>query len=316
MFALSNKSKKKLLLALKLFILAITFSYIYLKIYQNKTIDFNDFSDQIFDKNVLISLVGFLLLATANWFFEILKWKTIVSVIQNISFSIAMKQSLVSLTVSLATPNRIGEYGAKAYFFKKEKRKNILLLNFFHNSFQMAVTVFFGVCGIGYVFKEYELPFSVSKLIIGLFTLGVLIFLGFLFRKQSLVFKGLTISKVIAKLRNISNTIKVKMILFSTLRYLIFCLLFYCLLYFFGVTISLVQAIPLIFSMYLLVSIVPTIFIFDVVVRGGISVWLFSLAGISELPVLSTVLSMWILNFVIPSIFGSYYLLTYKPKTP
>jgi len=315
MFALSHKSKKKLLLALKLFILASTFWYVYLKLTQNEAIDFNNFSNRIFDKNVLFSFLGFLLLATANWFFEILKWKSIVSAIQNISFKTALKQSLASLTVSLATPNRIGEYGAKAYFFEKEKRKNILLLNFFHNSFQMAVTMLFGVLGLWFVLKKYNLPLSVSKIFIGLFAVGVLIFLGIYFRKQSLVFKGFTISKVIEKLRNISNTIKLKVSLFSILRYFIFSFLFYSLLNFFGATISLTQAVPLIFSMYLLVSIVPTIFIFDVVVRGGIAVWLFSLAGISELPVLSTVLTMWVLNFVLPSIFGGYYLLTYKPET-
>jgi len=145
MFALSHKSKKKLLLALKLFILAVTFWYVYLKLTQNKAIDFNYFSNRISDNNVLFSFLGFILLTIANWFFEILKWKTIVSEIQNISFTTALKQSLASLTVSLATPNRIGEYGAKAYFFEKEKRKNIVLLIFFHNSFQMAVTMLFGV---------------------------------------------------------------------------------------------------------------------------------------------------------------------------
>jgi len=315
MFALSHKSKKKLLLALKLFILTITFWYVYLKLTHNNAINFNDFSNRFYNNNIIFSILGFLLLAAANWFLEILKWKTIVSEIQNISFLTAMKQSLASLTVSLATPNRIGEYGAKAYFFEKAKRKNILLLNFFHNSFQMTVTVVFGVLGLWFVLNEYELPISFSKLVFGIFTLGFFVLLGFLLKKQPLVLKGLTISKVILKFKNISITIRGKLVLFSVLRYFIFCYLFYSLLVFFGVSISLVQAIPLIFSMYLLVSIVPTIFIFDVVVRGGVAVWLFSLAGVSELSVLSTVLSMWLLNFVIPSLFGSYYLLTYQPES-
>ncbi len=214
----------------------------------------------------------------------------------------------------MATPNRIGEYGAKAYFFEKEKRKNILLLNFFHNSIQMGVTLFFGLIGISVIFQKYDLPFAASKLIIGLIIIGLLIILGLIFKKQQLVFKGLTISKVILKFKTLSTLVKMKVILFSIIRYFIFCYLFYCLLLFFGVTISLTQAIPLIFAMYLLVSIVPTIFIFDVVVRGGAAIWLFSLTGIPEIPVLSTVLSMWILNFVIPSMAGGYYLFTYKPE--
>ncbi len=96
MFALSHKSKKKLLLALKVFILVVTFGYIYLKLTQNESIDFKDYSSRIYNKNVLVSILGFLILATANWVFEILKWKTLLSKIQNISFLTATKQSLAS----------------------------------------------------------------------------------------------------------------------------------------------------------------------------------------------------------------------------
>lgn len=89
--------------------------------------------------------------------------------------------------------------------------------------------------------------------------------------------------------------------------------MFYGLLLFFGATVSFREAIPLIFAMYFLVSIVPTLFIFDVIIRGGVAVWLFSFAGIPELIVLSTVLAMWILNFVLPAFLGSFFVLTYKP---
>lgn len=91
--------------------------------------------------------------------------------------------------------------------------------------------------------------------------------------------------------------------------------MFYGLLLFFGAEIAFSTALALIFAMYLLVSIAPTIFIFDVVVRGGVAVWLFSFAGISEFTVLSTVLVMWVFNFVIPSFIGSYFVLAYQPVT-
>jgi len=317
MFALSHKSKQYLLLALKIFILLITFGYIYLKITKNEQLNIIDFSSQINVTNFVVTIALFLLLATINWFFEVLKWKTLVSEIKEISFSTSLKQSLSSLTVSLATPNRIGEYGAKAYFFKKEIRKQILLKNFFHNSFQMAVTVLFGIVGLFVVFQKYKMVFSSKfdnyKLLFYVLLLGLLIGLGFVFRKNTIIFKGLTLSNIYTKFKQISFSTKWKVLLFSIIRYFVFCFLFWKLLLFFGVEISIIQAFPLIFTMYLLVSILPTIFIFDVVVRGGVAVWLFSFLGISELPVLSTVFCMWILNFVFPSLIGSYYLLTYKP---
>ena len=68
-------------------------------------------------------------------------------------------------------------------------------------------------------------------------------------------------------------------------------------------------------SMYLLSSIIPSIFIFDVVIKGSVALYLFSFVGINELVILSTITLMWLLNFVLPSLVGSYYVLNYKlPK--
>ncbi len=317
MFAMRHKSKEYLLVIFKILILGITFAYIYLKITQNETIEFKEFSNYLFQEKALIPVFGFLFLTSLNWFFEILKWKTMVYDLSPISFLISLKQSLASLTVSLATPNRIGEYGAKAYFFKKAIRKQILLRNFFHNCFQMLVTVIFGGIGLLFFWKLYgfgtlsEIVFL--KIGVALILVLSILFLAFVFRKNTVVFKGLTLSNIYLKFKLLSSNIKWKMIVFSVFRYLIFCFLFYRLLVFFGMDISLSEAFPIIFLMYLLVSVLPTIFIFDVVVRGGISLWLFSLAGFPEIPILSTVFTMWMLNFVIPSIIGGYYLLSYKP---
>ena len=316
MFANSHKSKQYLLLALKVLILGLTLTYIYSRLSRNDTQHYQDIILEALQKNThsFTSIILFLLLAIANWFFEILKWKILVSKVQNISFLTSLKQSLSALTISLATPNRIGDYGAKAFYFKKEERKQILVLNFFSNASQMGITTLFGIIGLIYMTFVYSIEYSLLKIISLVF--GVLLFciLGYIFKEQQLIIKGLSISKVLNYLKSIKTSIKVNTILFSFFRYVIFSYLFYRLLLFFGVDISLIEATPMIFSMYFLVSIIPTIFIFDVVVRGGAAVWLFSLAGISEIPVLCTVLSMWVLNFVIPSIFGGVFMFTYRPK--
>ena len=70
-------------------------------------------------------------------------------------------------------------------------------------------------------------------------------------------------------------------------------------------------------SMYLLASIIPSIFIFDVAIKGSVAVYLFSFVYINEVIILSITTIMWILNFVLPSIIGSYYVLRFKlPKNP
>lgn len=296
--------------------LAVTFGYIFNKLGDGQILSFSQFTANLINKSATAgyALLFFLILATANWFFEILKWETIVSVIEKIDFKTAAKQSLAALTVSLATPNRIGEYGAKVYFFETSKRKKILLLNFYSNINQMLVTTVFGGISLFYFVQRFNIEYS-TKNVLGIgFVIVVLLLAAYLLKRKELK-NGSSIVKSIRFFRSISIVVKLKTIFFSVLQYIIFSSLFYFLLLFFGAEIGFLEAIPLIFTMYFLVSIVPTFFIFDVAVRGGVAVWLFSFLGLPELAVLSTVLSMWLLNFLFPSILGSFYVLTYQPAT-
>lgn len=316
MIAFSHKSKQYLLASLKVFVLAIAFGYIYSKLTASDGLDFSTFWETLSSrKTSWLSILVFFILAAANWFFEILKWKTVVSVVQVIPLKIATGQSLSSLTVSLATPNRIGDYGAKAFFFKPEKRKQILLLNFFSNATQMGVTCFFGVIGLAYMVPKFGISYSVPKVLLFLLSILLLVFLGYIFKEKQLLLKGLSIAKVIKYIKNISGNIKTRVLLLSVIRYFTFSFLFFLLIQFFGGKSSFTEGILIIFSMYLLVSLIPTFFIFDVVIRGGVAVWLFALAGVPQLSVLCTVLAMWLLNFVIPAVLGGIYVVTYKHKT-
>ena len=54
--------------------------------------------------------------------------------------------------------------------------------------------------------------------------------------------------------------------------------------------------------------------IFDAVIKGGFGVWIFGFLGVPEIVVLVIVLAVWILNFGLPALLGSYYVLKYKPE--
>jgi len=314
MFDLSHKAKQYLLVALKLLILAVTFWYIYDKINANDTLEWKTFIDHVrYTDHLWTSLFICMAFAIVNWIFEIAKWKTLVSSILPISFKTATKQSLVALTVSLATPNRIGDYGAKAYFFESAMRKKVLLLNLFSNGAQMATTVLFGLVGVSIFIVQYEIQISLLNIILLALVVVGLLFLGYLLRERQLLLKGFTLLNVWHYFKNLSTSVKIRTVLFSVLRYVIFSMLFLILLTIFDAEITFKEAAPLIFGMYFLVSIIPTVFIFDVVVRGGVAVWLFSYAGVNELTVLSAVLAMWLLNFIVPALLGSVLMFTYKP---
>lgn len=315
--AVLHKTKQYLFALAKVLVLSITFGYIYYRLQQYASQDFIEFINSITFKGPKAATAIFVLivLTLLNWFFEILKWKTLVNTIQKIDFRTALKQTLAALTVSLATPNRIGDYGAKVLFFDKDKRRKILLFNFFSNAAQLFATIVFGLFGLFFCFKNYEIPYSKSAVVVMAIAGISVLLIGYIFKDKEWFVKGFSISNTIQFFRNLPTATKLKVIGFSLIRYLVFSGMFYFLLLFFGAEIAFSTAMLLIFATYLLVSVMPSIFIFDVVIRGGVALWLFSFEGVPEFIVLASVLFMWLFNFVIPSIFGSIYVIRFQPVT-
>jgi uncharacterized membrane protein YbhN (UPF0104 family) len=316
---LPYKTKQFFFVLIKLSIVVGAFYFIYNKLTNNKDLNFNDFI-QYLSQNGVFSLknISFLIILTGfNWFFEIIKWKILVSYIRTISFKNALEQSLGALTASLFTPNRIGEYGAKAMYFNSTLRKKVMLLNLTGNMMQMVVTVSIGGIGLYLMHRTYDLNINYFK--ISRFLLIIILIIGFsIFGLQQNKFriKGFSIEKLKSFFKDLPFTIQRSAFGISVVRYLIFSFQFYFLLHTFGVDLTYLNAMMIITSMYLLASIIPSIFIFDVIIKGSVAVYLFSIVGIDEFTILSVIMIMWLLNFLLPSIIGSYYVLNFKlPKT-
>lgn len=312
---LPYKTKQFFYLLIKLSIVGGALYFIYQKIVNNVNIDFDVFVSFLTENHVFsLKNVSFLLFLTGfNWFFEIAKWKILVSFIKNISFLEALKQSLASLTASLFTPNRIGDYAAKLMFYPKAFRKRILLLNLLSNMVQMGATLTFGIIGIFFFINKYDLDISYYRIArLGGIIIIVVLFSSLGIKHDRIKIKGFSISRIIEFIKGIPKLVLMKNFLFSIFRYLIFSFQFYFLLCIFEVDVTYLNAMIVITTMYLISSILPSIFLFDVVIKGSIALYLFDIVGVNNLTILTIILLMWILNFVLPSILGSYFVLNYK----
>lgn len=313
------KIKQFFFVLIKLSIVVGAFYFIYSKIVENENLQFNEFIDFLKENDIFSSknIIFLLILSIFNWFFEILKWQHLVKFIKPISFKLSLEQSLGGLTASLITPNRIGDYGAKAVYYTKGFKTKIVLLNLLGNMAQMAITTLLGIIGFVLFINEYPLEinyYKISRFGIIILVIGILTLFGV--KQKRFKIKGFSITTVIHFLKSIPLKTHGINLLLSLIRYLIFSFQFYYLLTVFGVTINYFDAMIVITSMYLLASIVPTISILDVVIKGSIAVFLFGYLEINELTILSITTLMWLLNFVIPSIFGSYYVLNFKLPKP
>lgn len=318
MYSLPYKTKQFFFVLIKLSIVIGAFYFIYRKLVNNNELEFSVFVDFLSKKDIFstINTLFLIFFSVFNWFFEILKWKELVSFVKKVSFKNAFEQSLGALTASLFTPNRIGEYGAKAIYYKSNYRKRILLANLLSNMLQMSVTVIFGTIGFAFFVLENNIEINHYKftrfLVIGLATF---LLIGFGLTKSNFTIKGYSLAKIKQFIIDYPKNKLVSGFIFSIIRYSIFSFQFYFLLRIFNVNITYFDAMKVISSMYLLASIIPTIFIFDVIIKGSIAVYLFSFLHINELSILSITTIMWLLNFVFPSFIGSYYVLNFRlPK--
>lgn len=311
---LSYKSNQFLILGVKISIIACSFYVIYSK--------FTQPSNALLTELVAVlnamplftikSIIILLFLSVLNWVLEILKWQELVKTITVINFKKAAKQTLGAHTVSIFTPNRIGDYGAKALFFKSDLRIKIMALNAVGNMSQMAITMFFGSVGLFFFMLKFPLKIPFKTLHISTYCILSLVILAVLVCFKRFINFEIYYNKLKAFLTKIQLRTRFTTIIISFLRYLVFSFQFYFILKVMAVDLNYFTCMMVLSSMYLLSSIIPSLFIFDVVLKGGIAVYLFSFFNIDEIIILSCILTLWSFNVVLPSLLGNYVVLEYK----
>jgi len=318
LYNIPYKTKQFFFVLIKLSIVVGAFYFIYSKLIENEQLRISEFlaflkANKTFSVKNIIFLV---LLSVFNWFFEILKWKTLVKTIKKISFKEALEQSLGGLTASLITPNRIGDYGAKAIYYSKPYRKRIVLLNLLGNISQMTMTTIFGIIGLVVFINRYQIEvdyFKLTKFVTLIILIGAFAFFGA--KQNKFNIKGFSLHKVVEFIKEMPLQVHLFNLSLALMRYLIFSFQFYYLITIFGIEVDYFKAMVVITSIYLLASIIPSITIFDVVVKGSVAVFFFGFVQVNELTILSITTIMWLLNFAIPSVFGSYFVLNFKLTT-
>lgn len=318
MYNILLKYKRIVFLLIKLVIIGCAFYFIHQKLISNELLSFQDLQQQLsilFSKNGWYLLL-LLLFTDANWLLEIYKWQLLATVEQKTTYYEAYEQSLASLTTSIITPNRIGEYAVKALYFKKNSRKKIVALNFIGNLSQLTATSVFGLIGFIFIFLNFDIHFpsiNIQKMFIAIAIVSLLYYAV----KLTGISKIITIQfkKVIAYLEEVSFKFYIKILVISSVRYLIFSHQFYFLLRLFEIETNYFTLINLIFCSYFIASILPSLAIFDWALKGSIAVFMFNFIELNVLTIITVTTIMWLLNVAIPALLGSIFVLNFNfPK--
>jgi hypothetical protein len=181
----------------------------------------------------------------------------------------------------------------------------------------MTITTSFGLIGLLLFVKRYPIAINYNTLLIFFIGLGLIGVIAVLLIKQKrFKINGFYLNRVLEFVKQMPLKTHGINIGLALIRYGVFSFQLYYLLTIFGVDIPYFEAMIAITSMYFLVSIVPSISILDVIIKGSVAVFLFDYLLVNELTVLCSITLMWLLNFVLPSMFGSYYVLNFKLPQP
>ena len=313
--------KKTLSFLIKIGIVVFSLYFLYKElVLKNDIINFDKslFFKLIDDNIILIVIVLFLMFL--NWFLEALKWRYMISKIEKVSIYTSLKAVFAGITVSSFTPNRVGEYGGRVFYLEKADRLKGVIITFIGSMSQLLITILFG--SISFIilsellFESKVLFSAISKfkllVFLLLFLLNVFIFY-FFYNVHSFI-SFFNLNKYINRFKQYIQTFTIynsseltNILLFSFSRYIVFSIQFLILLNVFEIDSSTFHSMLSVMLIFLFVSIIPTIVVAEIGVRGSVAIYVFSLFTINSIGVFSSTLLLWIINLVIPSLIGIYF---------
>lgn len=310
MKVLSPKIKQFLILLLKIIVVGLAFYFISDQLTQK---DFNwaIISKALNKPNAWILISALLLLTFFNRFIEILKWQNLAQTVKPISVWESTKQVLIGITFGIVTPNGIGEYAGKAWFYDRKNAVEIIFLNAVCNGIQVVFSVAFGVIGTLYINSLHR--FIPTEYIVLFFAILTAALLAILLVKNIRI-KGYSLQTLFKSLNEIPKSIHRKNMALALVRYLVLIHQYFILYTIFNVEISYFVLLTVVASIYLLASSLPNFQAVDFALKGSVAIYLFSFFGVDGWAVTLVAALIWLLNLVIPISIGSVFLLLFNPK--
>ncbi|MDA9656100.1 flippase-like domain-containing protein [Flavobacteriales bacterium] len=313
--------KKTLSFLIKIGIVVFSLYFLYKElVLKNDIINFDKslFFKLIDDNIILIVIVLFLMFL--NWFLEALKWRYMISKIEKVSIYTSLKAVFAGITVSSFTPNRVGEYGGRVFYLEKADRLKGVIVTFIGSMSQLLITILFGSISfiiLSELLFESKIFFSAIskfKLLVFLLLFLLNVFIFYFFYNVHSFISFFNLNKYLNRFKQYIQTFTIynsreltNILLFSFSRYIVFSIQFLILLNIFEIDSPTFNSMLSVMLFFLFVSIIPTIFVAEIGVRGSVAIYVFSLFTINSIGVFSSTLLLWIINLVIPSLIGIYF---------
>ena len=212
----------------KIFIMVATYGYL---IYTFATFKYyNEFSQYFATSGAegIKYLIFCLLLIPLNWLLESAKWQEVLSKIQNLSLSQAVKSVLIGLTSGFFTPNRVGEPVGRAMLLADGNKTKGVFCSLICTMAQSFATLLFA-CIACVVVGDFELATEHAEGISVIRNLGItgviavcLIYFTLPFWVGKLKLKSEKLQDIVRAISLISYGSLLKVSLYSILRFAVY----------------------------------------------------------------------------------------------
>ncbi len=316
-------------------IFTITVYFLYYEIFYKKDIVslLKEVSDLSENDNFYVLLVVTIALIFVNLFLETAKWQFLISKLEKISFWKSLKAVLAGISITMFLPNRTGDYLGRIFVLEKADRFQAVLSTILGSLAQLLTTLLFGLISVAGLFPfYYSLGVSLYLwLYIGIVTvvlilIFVMIFAYVEFSAFTDILKRLTgreykrIEKYAVVFSWYSSKDLFKVLCLSITRYLVFSFQFYLLLIAMGIPLKYPVAMLLIGMIYLLMTIIPTIALSELGIRGSVSIFVieswfdkfgYYVPGLS-IKIFSASTLLWFFNVAAPAFIGALFIFSLK----
>jgi hypothetical protein len=258
------------------------------------------------------------LLMPVNWFFELLKFNQFSHLDKKYSKVDLIKSLLSGIAFSAITPLKSGDYGGRLIWLKQEDWPAALSAIFWGNWCQLLWLMAIGIGGVNYLTFIISAPlFPVSYFFMGMIIFVILLLIIFwfyarieLFRKlfQYTPFKQKIKELYIGYLKISNRKDLYKALIYAGLRYFTYVIQYMLLLCVFDNKLPIGYLFFGVVSVFFIQSILPVLSWMGLIGRTGIAIFVLSKLGVSELDSSLSSILLWIINILLPSLIGLYFI--------
>ena len=252
-------------------------------------------------ENVSFFLFGILLLLL-NWFFEFLKWNELIEITKiKVERKTKVKSFLAGILTGFLTPNLLGNFIGRIYYFPRRERIEPVYLTFFSNAAQFFASIIFGLISILIIGFPKDFEIDLSGLIIFLISILILICFIFYFKLNSLFSVFFKNKKWFSRIKfnHESNffklNFKVKQLILSFLRHGVFTFQYFLILISFGIKADFVL-ILLIWQVFFWSTLIPSLWLGKLGIRESMALWILGTYTNQLEIVLCSSLILWFVN--------------------